>query len=153
MKKEGKKTIKNSHSLQETFDFGFAIGKLCQGGEVFLLNGDLGAGKTSFLQGLGSGLGIKTRINSPTFNILKLYKARASKDDARLLNFCHIDAYRLNSGKDLENIGLSDYLEDKKTVTAIEWADRVKSIWPKSYTKINLEISGEETRRIILELV
>lgn len=153
MKKEGKKTIKNSRSLQETFDLGFSIGKMCQGGEVFLLNGDLGAGKTSFLQGLGSGLNIKTRVNSPTFNILKLYKAKKSKDDTRLLHFCHIDAYRLNSGKDLENIGISEYLEDKKTVTAIEWADRVKSIWPKSYTKIDLEINGEEKRKIIIEAV
>lgn len=153
MKTNRQTTIKISHSLQETFDFGFSLGKKCRGGEVFLLNGDLGAGKTSFLQGLGAGLGVKTKINSPTFNILKLYKTKKSEDNTRLLNFCHIDAYRLNSGQDLENIGLSDYLNDKKTVTAIEWADRVKSIWPKSYTKIDMEIGTENERKLILELV
>ncbi len=144
MKETSGKQTKITQSIEETASLGFSIGQACRGGEVFLLNGDLGAGKTSFLQGLGAGLGIKDKINSPTFNILKIYKGKG-------LNFCHIDAYRLNSGQDLENIGLSDYLNDKKTITAIEWADRVKSAWPNSFIKIDMLVKSENEREISIE--
>jgi len=121
-----------TNSPEETFAFGEGLGKTCQGGEVILLLGNLGAGKTCLTQGIAKGLGVKEKVNSPTFNIMKIYKIKTGV-------LCHIDAYRLNSGHDLEMIGVDDYLGKKDAVVVIEWAERVKEIWPKD--KIKIEIS------------
>lgn len=139
-----KETITTS-SEKETADYGERIGKNCQGGEVFLLFGDLGAGKTSLLQGLARGLGVKNQINSPTFNILKLYEIKAPKKPKL---FCHIDAYRLESGDDLMKLGIDEFLDDKETVTAIEWAEKVESIWPREYIRIELTSISKNKREI-----
>ena len=139
-----KETIITS-SEKETADYGEKIGKNCQGGEVFLLFGDLGAGKTSLLQGLAKGLGVKNQINSPTFNILKLYEIKAKQRQGL---FCHIDAYRLESGDDLVKLGIDEFLDDKDTVTAIEWAEKVKSIWPREYISIKISSMSKNKREI-----
>ena len=99
----------NTNSAEETIELGKRIGSTCLGGEVFLLLGDLGAGKTCLSQGIAQGLGIKTKVNSPTFNIMKIYRGKK-------LSLCHIDAYRLNSGHDLTMIGFDDYLDRKDFV-------------------------------------
>jgi len=129
----------------ETFTYGFELAEKLQGGEVLALYGDLGAGKTKFLQGLAKGLGVKGRVNSPTFNILKLYKASSNK---QIKNFCHIDAYRLNSEKDLLNLGIEEFFNDANTVTAIEWAEKINNIWPKKTIKIEIKHLTETTREI-----
>jgi len=121
-----------THSPEETFSLGEKIGQRCLGGEVILLFGNLGSGKTCLTQGIARGLGIKTKVVSPTFNIMKVYQSRVGF-------LCHIDAYRLNSGHDLEMIGIDDYLNKKDTVVVIEWAERVKNIWPKNQIKIELK--------------
>lgn len=121
-----------TNSPEETFALGEKLGKSCQGGEVILLLGNLGAGKTCFTQGLAYGLGVKGKVNSPTFNLMKIYKIK-------LGTLCHIDAYRLNSGHDLEMIGVDDYLGRQDSVVVIEWAERVKEIWPKNKIKIKFK--------------
>lgn len=121
-----------THSPEETFALGENLGKSCRGGEVILLLGNLGAGKTCFAQGIAHGLGVKGKVNSPTFNLMKVYKIKAGV-------LCHIDAYRLNSGNDLISIGLDDYLEKKDAIVVIEWAERVKDIWPKNKIKVELK--------------
>lgn len=118
---------KISNSPEESLIIAENIGKNCQGGEIFLLSGDLGAGKTAFCQGLAKGLGVNNKINSPTFNILKLYKVKNTK----ISLFCHIDAYRLSSGEDLINLGIDEIFSNNKSVTAIEWPEKVKSAWKK----------------------
>lgn len=125
-----KEYITNNH--EETTALGEQLGKTCQGGEVILLLGNLGAGKTCFTQGIARGLGIKNKVNSPTFNLMKVYKIKKGV-------LCHIDAYRLNSGKDLISIGLDDYLEKKDAIVVIEWAEKVKDIWPKNKIKIEFK--------------
>ena len=142
-----KKQIKISSSLEETFEFGRKLGKNCQGGEVFLLFGDLGAGKTSLMQGLAAGLGCKQQINSPTFNILKLYNIKNS-ERVKIKLFCHIDAYRLNSGEDLIKLGVDEYFNSPDTVSALEWAEKVKSAWPQEIIKIKLKALSESKREI-----
>jgi tRNA threonylcarbamoyladenosine biosynthesis protein TsaE len=129
-----------THSPEETFSLGEKTAKTCQGGEAILLLGNLGAGKTCFTQGLAKGLGVKGKVNSPTFNLMKIYKTKIGL-------LCHIDAYRLNSGRDLEMIGLEDYLGKKDTVVVIEWAERVKEIWPKNKIKIQFK-NVKEGRKI-----
>lgn len=130
---------------KETKALGQILGAQFEGGEVLALCGDLGAGKTKFLQGLAKGLGIKGRVNSPTFNILKLYKINGNKN---VKAFCHIDAYRLHSEKDLISLGVEEFFKDKKTVTAIEWAEKVKKIWPKNAIIIEIKHLNENSREI-----
>lgn len=134
-----------SSSAQQTYDTGFEIGKTCEGGEVFLLIGDLGAGKTTLLQGLGAGLGYHGRINSPTFNIMKLYSIEG---DRAVKSFCHLDAYRLSSGEELKALGIDEYLNNPEVITAIEWPEKVKSIWPKKKTIIEIKSLSENKRNI-----
>ena len=130
---------------KETQALGYELGSHLKGGEVLALCGELGAGKTKFLQGLAKGLGIKGRVNSPTFNILKLYKINGNKN---VKAFCHIDAYRLHSEKDLISLGVEEFFKDNKTVTAIEWAEKVKKIWPKNIISIELVHVSESSREI-----
>lgn len=143
-----KKNKLNSISIEETFAFGFEIGKSCLGGEVFLLFGDLGAGKTSLTQGIAKGLSCSEVVNSPTFNILKVYKLK--NKNKKIKSFCHVDAYRLSSGEDLINIGIDDYISSPEVVSVIEWAEKVEKIWPEKAIKIKLEIIGENKRAISL---
>jgi tRNA threonylcarbamoyladenosine biosynthesis protein TsaE len=139
-----KKIITNNE--KETFDFGLQLGRSCRGGEVFALCGDLGAGKTRLLQGLAQGLGVTRRVNSPTFNILKIY--HISGGDRKITDFCHIDAYRLKSAADLEALGIAEYLNSSNTVTAIEWAEKVKKIWSPKTAVIKIKQLSETTREI-----
>lgn len=134
-------------SEKGTWEYGFKLADRLNGGEILALYGDLGAGKTKFLQGLAKGLGVKSRVNSPTFNILKLYKTTGNKE---IKTFCHIDAYRLSSAKDLISLGTEEYFQDKATVTAIEWAEKIEKILPPKTVKINIEHLAEEKRKIVV---
>ncbi len=116
-----------------------------KGGEVLCLVGDLGSGKTAFTKGLAQGLGVKQIITSPTFVLMKVYEGN--------LNLVHIDAYRLSSGEDLKAIGASDYFSDPNYVTVIEWADKVKDVWPKKRIMIWFEVKGKNQREIIIKQI
>ncbi len=147
MKKENiKKTI--TLSEQETWQVGFDFGKNLESGVTLALYGNLGAGKTKFLQGLAKGLGVKEIVNSPTFNILKVYSVKSNKN---IKQFCHIDAYRLNSEKDLLTLGIEEFLSDTDTVVAIEWAEKIKNIWPKNTLKIELKALMENKRALTIK--
>lgn len=114
-----------STSLKKTKELGAQLAQVLEGGEVILLSGELGAGKTSFIQGLAQGLGIKEVVNSPTFNIMHLYKYR---DQNKSKTFCHIDAYRLQSGQELIDLGIEEIWQKKDTITAIEWPEHISDI-------------------------
>ena len=103
------------------------------------LVGDLGAGKTTFIQGLAEGLGIKERINSPTFIILREY----SHPD---FMFYHVDLYRLEGdfSKELENLGLTTIMAERQSVVVIEWADKIKDLLPQNTKWLNFEEQGDE---------
>jgi tRNA threonylcarbamoyladenosine biosynthesis protein TsaE len=135
-----------------TYKLGEKLGQQCVGGEVFMLSGNLGAGKTKLLQGLAVGLGVKSKVNSPTFNILKLYKIPHQRSsNLKIKNFCHIDAYRLNSGIDLISLGVEEYFNSPETVTAIEWAEKVKEIWPKGARIIRIIAISEKIREVVIK--
>ena len=109
-------------------------------GHVILLTGDLGAGKTQFVQGLAEALGVTDAVVSPTFNIVLTY------DGARLpLN--HFDWYRLDDAEDLEDIGFYEYVESDG-VTCIEWGDRFPDKLPDEYVEISLRVVHGEMREI-----
>ncbi|MBN2884431.1 tRNA (adenosine(37)-N6)-threonylcarbamoyltransferase complex ATPase subunit type 1 TsaE [Patescibacteria group bacterium] len=133
-----------SHSPEETFAIAQKFAGTLKGGEVLALFGNLGAGKTAFVQGLAAGLGVKVQVNSPTFAIMKLYQANRAK----IKQLCHVDTYRLSSSSELSDIGISDYFNQADTITAIEWAEKVKDILPKELIVIKLVASEENIRKI-----
>jgi len=104
--------------------------------------GDLGVGKTTFTQGLAEGLGIKDKIQSPTFVLLKQYEVH---DDISLI---HADCYRLKSANDALSMGITDYLGKKDTICVVEWAKKIKRLLPKNTTYINFSHVDEHSRKI-----
>ena len=128
-----------SNSAQETIDFAKRLSRLLKKGDVVGLVGNLGSGKTTFIKGLAKGLGFKNRVNSPSFVLLKIYKKR--------ITLYHFDLYRLNSLKDLEDIGYEDFISDSG-ICVIEWADRARSLLPKNFLEIKMLIKGRNRRMI-----
>ncbi len=113
---------------------------------VIALEGNLGAGKTTFIQGLASGLGIKESVLSPTFLILKQFPI----DQKNYNNFYHIDTYRLKNPKELLELGFGDLIKNPENLIVIEWADKIKKILPKDILWVRFENFGKNKRRIIL---
>ena len=126
-------------TLKDTRRLAKNLASELRGGEIIGLVGNLGAGKTTFVQFLARALGVQAMVNSPTFNIIKVYKIKNSK----IKNFVHIDAYRLNSPQELEALGVDEYFNDSSAVTIIEWADRVRDILPKNARVIQFEIEND----------
>ncbi|MFA6551555.1 MAG: tRNA (adenosine(37)-N6)-threonylcarbamoyltransferase complex ATPase subunit type 1 TsaE, partial [Patescibacteria group bacterium] len=120
-----KYTVKN---LTATKKLATKIARQIRNGGVIGLIGNLGAGKTTFTQLLAQVIGVKQVVNSPTFNIIKVYKIKNQK--SKIKNLVHIDAYRLHSPEELTALGVEEYFNDAQTVTIIEWADKVKKILP-----------------------
>ncbi len=126
-----------SKSLSGTKKLAGRLARRLRGGEVIGLIGELGSGKTTFTQYLAKALGVKQRVNSPTFNIVKIYKIK----NLKIKNFIHIDAYRLRSAQELKALGVQEYFQDKTAVTVIEWADKVKPILPKNTILIKFQLN------------
>ncbi|MBU3901298.1 tRNA (adenosine(37)-N6)-threonylcarbamoyltransferase complex ATPase subunit type 1 TsaE [Patescibacteria group bacterium] len=134
-----------------------------QGALVLALQGELGAGKTTFIQGLAQALGVPEKVLSPTFVIMKRFGVRPrikygasslgrdKKSPAKVgtpINFYHLDCYRIEKAKDLDGLRLEEILKDKKNLVVIEWAERIKNVLPKDAVWIKFEHRGEDKRRI-----
>ena len=129
---------KLSRSVAQTLSIGRRIALKLLGGEVILLSGPLGAGKTVLAKGIAKGLGInQTKIISPTFVLLRIHKGKY------LLN--HFDLYRLKSLQDILSLGYEEYLYSD-AITLIEWPERLKFLLPKEFLKIKLCIKGKQKR-------
>jgi|SRR3989344_5002038 len=119
---------------------------------VISLEGDLGAGKTTFTQGFADGLGIKEKIQSPTFVILKIYplsSRRAKWENARYL--VHVDAYRLQA-KDFKVLGWKEFIKNPNNIILVEWGNKIKNILPKNTIRIFFEHGKNSKERTILVL-
>lgn len=136
----------------ETQKVGRNFAKQLKGGEILALVGELGAGKTTFVQGLARGLGIKQRINSPTFILMRSYPVTQLPNNL-ITNFCHIDLYRLEGDltDEVRNLGLDDIWGKKETVFVIEWAEKIRDIIPKNAIWIKIEITNDDKRKITLK--
>ncbi|TYR78421.1 tRNA (adenosine(37)-N6)-threonylcarbamoyltransferase complex ATPase subunit type 1 TsaE [Priestia megaterium] len=130
-----------STSTKHTSEFAHHLASLLAPGDVILLEGDLGAGKTTFTKGLAKGLGIMRNVNSPTFTIIKEYR------DGRLPLY-HMDVYRLEEG--FEDLGFDEYF-DGDGVTVVEWAHLIKEQLPSEFIEVNIYHDTEETRKIIVK--
>lgn len=117
---------------------------------VLALVGDLGSGKTTFVQGLAEGLGIKEKITSPTFILQRQYEI--PKNDSQITNFYHIDLYRLEGDieDEVAKIGLKDTWNKPENIVVIEWADKARRAMPNGTIWITFERKDEDTRKIIV---
>lgn len=136
-----------SDSAERTQQVGVDLGRSLRVGDVVLLHGDLGAGKTTLAQGIARGLGVDEAVASPTFTLVNEYDGGCQ--DGGHLRLYHLDLYRLG-GEDLDEIGFDDYLAPADGVSLIEWPERAGARLPESYLLIRLELAGEERRRLTL---
>jgi tRNA threonylcarbamoyladenosine biosynthesis protein TsaE len=142
-----------SKSAESTKSFAKNLARKIRVGDILALYGPLGAGKTTFVQGLAAGLGYKDRVFSPTFIFVRPYQIsnqesviRNQKDKIKTLY--HIDLYRVEEETDLKTIGLEEFLTEDATVSVIEWPEKIENKLPAETIKIKIEVIGENERRI-----
>jgi tRNA threonylcarbamoyladenosine biosynthesis protein TsaE len=135
-----------STSPDQTQRLGALLGRLAQAGDILLLQGELGSGKTALAQGLGRGLGVRDVINSPTFTILKEYRGR--------LPLYHFDLYRIEDPEELLALGFEDYFGGDG-VCVVEWPERGETdsgdggpLWPSDWLRIELEKQPGDQRTL-----
>lgn len=141
--------VARTTSVAETRDLGAALATLVQPGDLLVLAGDLGAGKTALTQGFGTGLGVTEPITSPTFTLAQQYAGR--------LLVHHLDVYRLDQLGEVADLGLSELLDDGGVVL-IEWGDAILPVLPNDYLEVRLTFcdddrAGDDDRRIFLRTV
>ena len=129
-----------SGSERATVEFAKKYSASLSAGDVVLLQGDLGAGKTVFCKGLALGLGIKDEIVSPTYAYMNDYSGK----------LYHYDCYRLSSGAEAEKLGLTDYFGGKG-VCVIEWAEHIADVLPKGCKRVTIKKISSVNREIICE--
>ena len=117
-------------SVEETKRFAFELAMKIEKGTVISLNGNLGAGKTTFVQGFAEGMGIKQHVGSPTFKLVSEYIGNK-------MNLYHVDCYRLNGVDDFLNMGGETLLLPENGVSLFEWASIIKEVLPKNVIKID----------------
>jgi tRNA threonylcarbamoyladenosine biosynthesis protein TsaE len=126
-------------SADETRAVAAALGELLAPGDLVLLVGDLGAGKTAFVQGLARGLGVEEPVTSPTFTIVQEYAGR--------LPVVHVDVYRLDRLQDLYDLGLEE--AGDRGVTVVEWGDLVEQAVPAEHLVVRIEPGAADTERVL----
>jgi len=134
----------------ETQDIGMALAEETQNRDkaiVFGLSGDLGAGKTTFLQGFAKGLGIKEKVISPTFVIMNRFDIKKGK----FKNFYHLDCYRIEKVNEMENLGFEEIIADPKNIVCIEWPEKIKKILPEDLISIKFKVIKEDNREITID--
>ncbi len=139
-----------TRSFEETQKLGVNFAKHLKGGDVIALHGDLGSGKTTFVQGLAKGLGIEKKIISPTFIIMRTYVV-GSKQDLGFKNFYHVDLYRIESERDIEGLGLFEIMRDPENIVVIEWPEKIENVLPETKKDLFFTYIDEERRNIVIE--
>jgi len=130
--------------------FAATLAKTLKGGEVLALEGELGAGKTSFVQGVAKMLGVKQNVQSPTFLLMKCYPIKKVQGSRlKVQTLCHVDAYRIKNERELVTIGLVEQMNEPWTVTAIEWADLVPGLIPGNAITIRFAHGKKDSERIV----
>lgn len=139
-----------SHSAAQTQRMGMRLGELLQGGELILLDGKLGTGKTTFTQGLAQGMGITENINSPTFTLLKEYpgQLRPGLPLRRGPALYHFDLYRLDNTEEIVDLGFEDYFFSNG-VCVVEWAEKAGSYWPVEHLNVRMKMVTETKRGLL----
>lgn len=134
------------NNIEQTKKLAQAFAKLLVGGEVILLNGDLGAGKTTFTKFVLQALGVKGNITSPTFTLMHEYRTKK-------FNIYHFDMYRLSDASEATALGFEEYLysEDKSNIVFVEWAENIKDILKGNFIKIDIKLLDDNKRKFEIE--
>ncbi len=135
-------TIESASAMQE---LGRALADVLRTGDVLMLHGDLGAGKTTLAQGVAEGLGIDSPVQSPTFTLVREHRARD-------MMFNHLDLYRLESPDELEDIGYEAYIDPADGVSLIEWPERAGDWLPSSFIMVQIDHLGGDRRRVSISV-
>ena len=145
------------NSVEETWELARRFAEELRPGDVVCLEGELGAGKTTFTQGLAAALGMSGRVTSPTFCIVQEHGFRGESpriccgDAPRIPLLVHMDLYRLSGEEDVEAIGWEDYLS-RGAVLVVEWPDRAGGLVPESARHVSfLHGEGDENRKILID--
>lgn len=128
---------------EETYNAGRELGSSLKGGEIISFTGDLGAGKTVFIQGICDSLNVDDYVNSPTYTLVNEYQG-----NFRVL---HFDCYRLESPEEFELLGYQDSMDDPEFVSLIEWGEIIDDILPEAIMRINIIKLTFEKRKITIE--
>ena len=146
-----------SNSEKETKDFAFDLAKKLKGSDILAIYGNLGAGKTTFIQGLAAGLGYLGRVFSPTFVIIRPYKITGTnrttttkQKNPKIKTLYHVDLYRIEEETDLKTLGIEEFLNDKGAICAIEWPEKIEKYLSENTIKIRFETLGENDRKITI---
>jgi tRNA threonylcarbamoyladenosine biosynthesis protein TsaE len=134
--------VLQTHSADESRRLAQDLAPLLVPGDVLVLAGDLGAGKTTFVQGLAKGLGILERVTSPTFILMKEYPGGR-------FPLMHLDVYRLGKVQEVIDLGIDEYL-DPSYVVAVEWGDMVEPLLPQEHLKVEITHNGGDARTVTL---
>ena len=137
--------VLKTHHAAGTKALGRALAEQLASGDVLLLQGDLGAGKSELARGIARGLGIAGHVPSPSFTILQVY------EDGRLPLY-HFDWYRIGSAEELYELALDEYLYGEG-VSVIEWPDMAREALPETYLQISIHMTGETDRELSMDLV
>lgn len=135
-----------SNNFKETQRLGRDFAKTLRKGDIVSLYGDLGSGKTTFTQGLAEGLGIKNRIISPTFVILRSYKLQTGI-------FYHIDLYRTENEEDIKSLGIEEVISNKNNIIVVEWAEKLKRYLPQKRIDIKFSYEKDNVRKIMFRSI
>ncbi len=133
--------VRPTRSPDETQALGERLGRALAAGDVVALSGELGAGKTAFVQGLARGLGVAGRVSSPTFTIVNEHQGRVP--------LFHVDFYRLERAAELDAIGFDDYFA-RGGVVVVEWGDRFPAALPRERLEVRIAITGDEERTLTI---
>jgi len=112
---------------------------------LLCLEGELGGGKTTFVQGFASGMGIKEKILSPTFVIARRFPIKKNKHFG---NFFHLDCYRIKKGKEIADLGFKEIIDNPHNIVAVEWPDRIKKMLPRKRMVIKFIFLDRNKRKI-----
>ncbi len=135
-------------NTEETTEFGKNLATKLNGGDILLLIGELGAGKTTLVKGLAIGLKLQYEITSPTFTLMNTYPVEGNK----IKTLVHIDTYRLKDEEELLEIGVEDYLGKPDTLCIIEWPEKISGLLQnKKTTTITIEHFEETQRKITIK--
>ena len=124
--------------------FALIVSKNKTGALIIVLNGDIGAGKTTFTQGFAKGLGIKEKVTSPTFVLMKQFII----NNGKFKKLYHLDCYRIVKPKEILSLGFKEIISNNSNVVLIEWAENIKRYLPKDKTVISFDFIDENTRNI-----
>jgi tRNA threonylcarbamoyladenosine biosynthesis protein TsaE len=131
-----------SETAKQTEEIGFELAKDLQGGDVICLYGELGAGKTTITQGIARGLGVKSRVISPTFALLKQYESDKSSQN-NVKHVYHLDLYRLEDEKSVKSIGIQEIIEDSEGIVIVEWPEKMNPFLPTKHIDIRISEQGD----------